>query len=49
MRPILLDTCALLWMTQEGQLHFEAEEALRENEAAGHPTLVSPMFDAIAC
>lgn len=38
-RPILLDTCALIWMVDEGRLAAAAETALRGAEAI----MVSPI------
>jgi PIN domain nuclease of toxin-antitoxin system len=41
--PILLDTCAAIWTTGEGELSAPAEQAIAEAEAAGAPLLVSPI------
>ena len=40
--PILLDTCALLWIANGG-LKPEAEAAIAENDAAGVPVVASPI------
>lgn len=42
MTPILLDTCALIWIT-EGRLSAEADEALAERRAADVPIHISPV------
>lgn len=41
-RPILLDTCALIWMA-DGALTSGAESALQEAQAHGVPIAVSPI------
>lgn len=43
MRPILLDTCAILWSVGEGGLSSEAQAAIETAEAAGAPVLASPI------
>lgn len=40
--PILLDTCALIFMVED-QLGASAEQALGDAYAASHPALVSPV------
>ena len=40
--PLLLDTCALIWMLNGDKLHGEAEAALREAAGSGQ-VLVSPI------
>ena len=41
--PLLLDTCAAIWTTEEGPLSAEAERIIEEAFAAGTPVLVSPI------
>jgi PIN domain nuclease of toxin-antitoxin system len=43
MRPILLDTCALLWVGNDDELRGEAERALEEVEAIAGSIAVSPI------
>ena len=40
-RPVLLDTCALIWMIDDGKITREAEAALAEAEPGG--LVVSPI------
>jgi PIN domain nuclease of toxin-antitoxin system len=42
-RPVLLDTCALIWIVDEGKIAPAAEAALVEMEAAPGGLLVSPI------
>lgn len=42
-RPILLDTCALIWMANGDQLKEEAEAALQQMAAAPGGVLASPI------
>lgn len=42
-QPILLDTCALIWLVDEGQLHPQAEAALLDAELLAGGILVSPI------
>lgn len=43
MRPILLDTCALLWLGNNDSLSAEADRALAEAEAEPGAITVSPI------
>jgi PIN domain nuclease of toxin-antitoxin system len=43
MQPILLDTCALVWMAEDEPLAPEAEAALNAAHAEGASTYVSPI------
>ncbi len=43
MRPILLDTCAAIWISQADSLTDEAERALAEADTAPGGVLVSPI------
>ena len=42
-RPILLDTCAAIWLTEGSKFSNEAEAALQEAEITGTQVLLSPM------
>jgi PIN domain nuclease of toxin-antitoxin system len=42
-RPVLLDTCALLWVANSGPLKAEAEQALGELKESPAAILVSPI------
>jgi PIN domain nuclease of toxin-antitoxin system len=42
-RPILLDTCAALWISDEGRLKPAAEEALQAAQRDGTPIYLSPI------
>lgn len=42
-RPILLDTCAAIWIGDAGRLSAAAEAALEEAELDGIPIYVSPI------
>ena len=42
-RPILLDTCALLWIANDDQLREDAEKALQEMEPEPNGVAVSPI------
>jgi PIN domain nuclease of toxin-antitoxin system len=42
-RPILLDTCALLWLVNKGGISAAAEAILAEADSAGVDILVSPI------
>lgn len=41
--PILLDTCAAIWITERALVSAEAERELDDASAAGVPLAVSPM------
>jgi PIN domain nuclease of toxin-antitoxin system len=41
--PLLLDTCALIWLVDEGNIAAHAEEALAEAESASTGIMVSPI------
>jgi PIN domain nuclease of toxin-antitoxin system len=43
MQPILLDTCAVIWMAEDESLTEKATRLLDEASAAGVPTYVSPI------
>jgi PIN domain nuclease of toxin-antitoxin system len=40
-RPILLDTCAAIWIPQDDSLTQEADQALREADITGSAVVVS--------
>jgi PIN domain nuclease of toxin-antitoxin system len=42
-RPILLDTCALLWIANDDQIDAAAEKALQEMESLDEGIAVSPI------
>ncbi|MFN3930622.1 MAG: type II toxin-antitoxin system VapC family toxin [Brevundimonas sp.] len=42
-RPILLDTCALIWLAEGSPLAAGAEAALQDAQSAGAALLVSPI------
>jgi PIN domain nuclease of toxin-antitoxin system len=42
-RPILLDTCALIWLANEDGIAPPAREAIDEADATGTPVAVSPI------
>ncbi len=42
-RPILLDTCAVIWLQQGATFKPEAEAALQEAQTIGTQVLVSPI------
>ena len=42
-RPILLDTCAVIWLQAGSKFRPEAEAALQEAQAIGTQVLVSPI------
>ena len=42
-RPILLDTCAVIWLQEGGRFKPEAEAALQEAQTTGLQVLVSPI------
>ncbi|MGA0544264.1 type II toxin-antitoxin system VapC family toxin [Brevundimonas sp. VNH65] len=42
-RPILLDTCAAIWLAEGSALSDDAESALRNAETTGVQVLLSPM------
>ena len=42
-QPLLLDTCALIWMAEDAPLAPEAAELLDAADAAGAVTYVSPI------
>ncbi|WP_339915648.1 type II toxin-antitoxin system VapC family toxin [uncultured Brevundimonas sp.] len=42
-RPILLDTCAIIWLQAGSKFRPEAEAALQEAQAIGTQVLVSPI------
>ncbi|HEX3936971.1 MAG TPA: type II toxin-antitoxin system VapC family toxin [Xanthobacteraceae bacterium] len=43
MQPLLLDTCALIFMTEEAQLAVPAIDAMRAASAGGGATYISPI------
>jgi PIN domain nuclease of toxin-antitoxin system len=43
MQPILLDTCAIIWIGEEERIEPAATDALNAAYAAGIPTYVSPI------
>lgn len=43
MQPILLDTCAVIWIAEDEPIAGEATEALNAAHAAGAPTYISPI------
>lgn len=43
MQPILLDTCAAIWISEDQELADDAAAALNESSAAGVTTFVSPI------
>ena len=43
MQPILLDTCAIIWIGEEERIEPAATDALNAAYAAGVPTYVSPI------
>lgn len=43
MRPILLDTCALLWVGNDDRLSAQAQQALEEADDAPGAIIVSPI------
>lgn len=42
-RPILLDTCAVIWLQNGAAFRPDAEEALQEAQTVGTQVLVSPI------
>lgn len=42
-RPILLDTCAMIWLERGSALQQDAEAALQRAQAVGTEVLVSPI------
>lgn len=42
-RPILLDTCAVIWLQDGAAFRPDAEEALQEAQTVGTQVLVSPI------
>lgn len=43
LRPILLDTCAAIWIANGSRLSVEAEAALQEAQHRGRITYISPI------
>jgi PIN domain nuclease of toxin-antitoxin system len=43
MQPLLLDTCAVVWIAENEKLAPQAIEVLRNTHGAGLPTYVSPI------
>ena len=43
MRPILLDTCALIWLANKDGIARSALEAIDEADVTGTPVAVSPI------
>ena len=43
MRPILLDTCALIWLANKERIARSAREAIDEADTTGTPVAVSPI------
>ena len=43
MQPVLLDTCAAIWMSEDQYIAEQASRRLNEAYAAGVPTFISPI------
>ena len=43
MRPLLLDTCAVIWLAEGEKLARSAIDLLKAADEGGHPTYISPI------
>ena len=43
MQPLLLDTCAVIWLSEDERLKEEADSALDAASVQGVPTFISPI------